>query len=169
MQHKNADISYRVPLAFITFLLYLFSFSPSASWAGPPFVSDDPAPVEYHHEEFYASSRYADNKGEQEGTLPHFEFDYGVLPDVPITSPCPNRFYPSEIQRDITKAITLGAEIFYFGRHIADGLDRIGYDVGGIFNISEEHHVLFPEGVTSGETIGYLSISATNWPTDELG
>ena len=67
------------------------------------------------------------------------------------------------IQRDITKAITLGAEIFYFGKDTAVGRDRVGYNVGGIFNVSEENTTFFsPEGVTSRETTGYLSISATN-------
>jgi hypothetical protein len=50
------------------------------------------------------------------------------------------------VQRDITKAITLGVEIFYFGKDTADGRDRVGYNVGGIFNMSEEHHILFSGG-----------------------
>jgi hypothetical protein len=237
MHHKTIDISCWLAAIFIAFLLFLASFFPSASWAGPPFVTDDPEPVEYHHEEFYISSQYADNNGGQEGTFPHFEFNYGALPDVqlhilvPIAFAHPNggptvyglgdtelgikyRFVPETdslpqvgifplmhvptgdsnrglgnghvplflpiwvqksrgswttyggggywsnpgrdnknfwqlgwlVQRDITKAITLGVEIFYFGKDTADGRDRVGYNVGGIFNMSEEHHILFSGG-----------------------
>ncbi len=236
MHHKPIESSCWLPAFFIVFLL-LAAFFPAAAWAGPPFVTDDPEPVEYHHGEFYLSSQYANNKGGQEGTLPHFEYNYGVLPDVqlhllvPIAFVHPNggptvyglgdtevgvkyRFVhetdtlpqagtfpivhiptggsdrglgnghvplflpiwvqkswgpwttyggggywnnPGKdnknfwqlgwlVQRDITKAITLGAEVFYFGKDTADGRDRTGCNVGGIFNLSEEHHILFSGG-----------------------
>lgn len=228
---------YRTIATFILFFLYSAAFPPSASWAGPPFITDDPEPVEYHHEEVYISSQYANNKDGQEGTLPHFEFNYGVIPEVQLHLLVPTAFvHPNGgaavyglgdtevgvkyrfvhetdtlpqagifpithiptgdsdrglgnghvplflpiwvqkslgpwttyggggywnnpgsdnknfwqlgwlVQRDITKAVTLGAEVFYFGKDTAVGRDRTGYNVGGIFNVSEEHHILFSGG-----------------------
>jgi len=49
-------------------------------------------------------------------------------------------------QREITKALALGAEIFYFGKDTNDGRDRTGYNIGGIINLSEDHHILFSAG-----------------------
>lgn len=45
-------------------------------------------------------------------------------------------------QREITKAVILGAEIFYFGKDTDDGRDRTGFNIGGIFNLTEDHHIL---------------------------
>lgn len=56
----------------------------SAVWAGPPFVTDDPEPVEYKHGEFYVASVTGHNSEGTSGTLPHFEFNYGPLPDVQL-------------------------------------------------------------------------------------
>jgi hypothetical protein len=50
--------------------------------AGPPFLTDDPVPVEHKHWEFYVFSTL-DRTGE--GTdvqAPAFELNYGVVPDV---------------------------------------------------------------------------------------
>ncbi|MBF0506148.1 MAG: hypothetical protein HQL09_04870 [Nitrospirae bacterium] len=64
-------------------LLSLFvCFYASAAWAGPPFVTDDPEPVEYKHGEFYVASVTNHNGDATSGTLPHFELNYGPLPDV---------------------------------------------------------------------------------------
>jgi hypothetical protein len=52
--------------------------------AGPPFVTDDPEPVDYQHWEFYVASQDAKVGGDWSGTGPHFELNYGVLPDVQL-------------------------------------------------------------------------------------
>jgi len=54
----------------------------SVVWAGPPFVTDDPEPVEYKHGEFYIASILNHSNGGTVGTLPHLEFNYGPLPDL---------------------------------------------------------------------------------------
>ncbi|MDR3667775.1 MAG: hypothetical protein P4L35_13100, partial [Ignavibacteriaceae bacterium] len=52
--------------------------------AGPPFLTDDPEPVDYMHWEFYVSSiqQFSDNS--VDATLPHFEINYGLVPDVQV-------------------------------------------------------------------------------------
>ncbi len=74
----------RLLASVVTCLLALCSFVAPAAWAGPPFISNDPEPVEYHHAGLYIASLYSDNKDGKLATLPHFEFNYGALPDVQL-------------------------------------------------------------------------------------
>lgn len=68
----------------------------SPAWAGPPFLTDDPEPVEYKHSEFYIFSTYDKTKDGENAALPAFEYNYGVLPDtqlhivLPIVYSAPN-------------------------------------------------------------------------------
>jgi len=54
------------------------------AYAGPPFVTDDPEPVDYQHWEFYVASQDSKVGGDWSGTAPHFELNYGVIPDVQL-------------------------------------------------------------------------------------
>ncbi len=65
------------------FLLGILSFAVSVH-AGPPFVTDDPEPVDYQHWEFYIASQDSDYAGDWSGTGPHFELNYGVIPNVQL-------------------------------------------------------------------------------------
>jgi hypothetical protein len=56
---------------------------PAGSFAGPPFRTDDPEPVEYQHWEAYVASQGTFGGGSVI-TGPHFEVNYGVLPDVQL-------------------------------------------------------------------------------------
>jgi len=51
---------------------------------GPPFVTDDPEPVDYQHWEFYIASQDSDYDRDWSGTAPHFEMNYGVIPNVQL-------------------------------------------------------------------------------------
>jgi hypothetical protein len=217
-------------------ILLLLTAAPAA-WAGPPFITDDPETVAFRHGEFYIASQYANDKDGKSGTLPHFEFNYGIIPDVQLHLLVPLAFdhpdggpknyglgdtevgvkyrfiHESETipqigifpiahvptgdsdlglgngyvqtflpiwvqkswgpwttyggggywinpgadnkdfwqigwlgQREITKSLSLGAEIFYFGKDTEDGRDRTGYNIGGIFNLTGNHHILFSAG-----------------------
>ncbi len=50
--------------------------------AGPPFVTDDPEPVEYHGFEINSAYQETDARQIRNGTGPLFDINYGVLPDV---------------------------------------------------------------------------------------
>ncbi len=52
--------------------------------AGPPFITDDPEPVDYQHLEFYTASMSTKTAGGWSLTAPHFEFNYGVIPDMQL-------------------------------------------------------------------------------------
>jgi len=51
-------------------------------FAGPPFMTDDPEPAEYGHSEFYIATQQVKTADGRSGTQPHFEYNYGVAPDV---------------------------------------------------------------------------------------
>jgi len=71
-------------LGLMATAFFLAAMDPRNARAGPPFVTDDPEPVEYRHWEFYVASIYAKDKDGQSGTAPHLEVNYGVWPDVQL-------------------------------------------------------------------------------------
>lgn len=66
----------------------LFSLSlllPAIALAGPPYTTDDPEPVEYHHWEVYLAFQTFWTKGQEaDGTLPQLEVNYGAAPDLQL-------------------------------------------------------------------------------------
>ena len=54
------------------------------AWAGPPFVTDDPEPVDLHHWEVYIASARANTPAGRTGTLPHVEVNYGAAPNLQL-------------------------------------------------------------------------------------
>jgi len=223
-------------LLFLSFLC-LVSALPGTVFAGPPFVTDDPEPVEYRHWEIYLASQNAKDKDGWSGTAPHFEVNYGVLPNlqlhliVPLAYSKPNDgsshygfgdmelgvkfrfvqetdvlpqigvfplievptgsksrglgngkaqgflplwvqkswgpwttyggggywinpgsgnkdywFFGWQVQRDLSKAITLGGELFYNTPTANGEGGRLGFNIGTIVNFTENHHLLFSAG-----------------------
>ena len=54
------------------------------AYAGPPFLTDDPEPVELHHSEFYIFSTYDKTNDGKEMAIPAFEYNYGPLPNTQL-------------------------------------------------------------------------------------
>jgi len=52
--------------------------------AGPPYITDDPEPVEHRHWEIYLASQSFDDTDGWTGTAPHVEVNYGAVPDVQL-------------------------------------------------------------------------------------
>jgi hypothetical protein len=52
--------------------------------AGPPYVTDDPEPVEYQHFEFYTLYNGTMVRGDTSGTAPGLELNYGLIPNGQI-------------------------------------------------------------------------------------
>jgi hypothetical protein len=65
----------------LTIISFLFT---SRLSAGPPFKTDDPQPVDLRHWEFYIASMQQFESGAMNATLPHFEINYGVVPNVQL-------------------------------------------------------------------------------------
>ena len=52
--------------------------------AGPPFKTDDPQPVDFLHWEFYLASAQQFDRHTTNATAPHFEINYGIVPNVQL-------------------------------------------------------------------------------------
>ena len=67
---------------------YIFTFCliviTNTTFAGPPFNTDDPVPVDFHHWEFYAASAYEFMNHNGDATLPHIEVNYGAIPNIQL-------------------------------------------------------------------------------------
>jgi hypothetical protein len=65
----------------------LLALTADAAYAGPPFQTDDPDPVEYRHFEMYAFE-LSDGTGKNAGgtvlEVPSYEVNYGVVPNVQL-------------------------------------------------------------------------------------
>lgn len=227
-----------VVMILLTFALLPASLLyPSSAFAGPPFRTDDPEPVEYKHWEAYVASQGSFDRDETSLTAPHVEINYGIFPNVQIhliapfeyvkpegeashygfadmelgakfrfiqeTDLCPqigvfpivvfptgdkhkglgsgevqgflplwvqkswgpwktyggggywinpgtgNKnywFFGWEVQRDLSKYFTLGAEVFHQTPSEVGGDGSTGFNVGGIINFTDQHHLLFSAG-----------------------
>jgi len=233
----------------------------SKSWAGPPFRTDDPEPVEHNHGEFYLATQYEKNKDVTSGTAPLIELNYGIVSDVMLHLITPYAFNKPEgastqhgygdtevgikyrfmnaeddhfmagifplvelptgdsdkglgaghtmffvplwlqkswgpwqsyggggfwrnpgagnkdywffgwqVQREISKTLTLGTELFSQTRTTEDGNSRTGYTLGAIVNVTDDHHLLFSTGRDlHGENrfSAYLAYQYTFGPHEE--
>ncbi len=57
---------------------------PVPTWAGPPFLTDDPQTVDFQHWEFYLASMDFRTRDGWSGDGPHVEINYGVVPNVQL-------------------------------------------------------------------------------------
>lgn len=57
--------------------------------AGPPYQTDDPEPADFRHFEIYVAAEYDRDADEISGSLPLFDVNYGVLPNVQLTASLP--------------------------------------------------------------------------------
>ncbi len=73
-------------------LLLFLVLRPGDSWAGPPFRTDDPEPVDFKHGELYLAAQYEEDREATSGTAPHVEFNYGIMPDIMVHLIAPYAF-----------------------------------------------------------------------------
>jgi len=78
---KAMKVGYsRRALAALALLLGTAARAP----AGPPFTTDDPAPVEFRHTELYLAAQAAHDAGGWQGAVPQLELNYGALPGLQL-------------------------------------------------------------------------------------
>lgn len=65
-------------------LIILLAFCARVAFAGPPFQTDDPEPVEYHHFEMYAFGLSDTTSGGTTLELPAYEVNWGALPNLQL-------------------------------------------------------------------------------------
>jgi len=66
----------------VLFLLILLTAT--QLWAGPPFQTDDPAPIDFRHFEFYQFASVSSTPVETDPTAPAFEFNWGAVPNLQL-------------------------------------------------------------------------------------
>jgi hypothetical protein len=224
-------------LAIALYMMLPLILGQGGAWAGPPFFTDDPEPAAYKHGEFYFASQYINSDDAKSATLPHLEFNYGVLPDIHLHLIVPFQYVKPEgedsqygygdtelgikyrfisetesrpmvgtfpiillptgdqdkglgsgetqiylplwvqkswgpwttyggggywinpgegnknwwffgwlVQREITKQLTVGAEVFHRTVSHDGGEESNGFQVGAIINLTDEHHILLSAG-----------------------
>jgi hypothetical protein len=256
---KTLLVHGRTPIFLVSsFIIALAILAPVSIFAGPPFQTDDPEPVEYKHWETYIASQFTHNRDGRSATLPHFEINYGILPNtmihliiplqynnpsgskahygfgdaeigvkfrfinetewIPMVGTFPHIempigdrdeglgngkaqvfiplwlqkswgpwtsyggggywvnpgdgnknwwFWGWEVQRDISKSLTLGGELIYRTADTDDGSNSFGFNVGAIINLTENHHILFSAGrdfTGPNHFTGYIAYQLTFGP-----
>jgi hypothetical protein len=219
--------------------LFAGLLSAMSAFAGPPFRTDDPEPVDYQHWEVYGFSQSTRISGDLSGTLFGVEVNYGAAPDlqlhvvVPLAFDDPSggkwqtgigdtelglkyRFVQEDdegwrpmigifplvevstgdagrglgaghtreflpvwvqkswgdwqtyggggywinpgagnrnywfagwlLQRKITEQLTLGGELFHQTADTVGGSVSTGFNIGGFYDFTENHHLLFSVG-----------------------
>lgn len=82
---KLKDVITRRLVLGIGVLLAAFTLIASErALAGPPFITDDPEPVDYGHWEVYGFSAGAHGSGDTSGLGPSVEVNYGALPNLQL-------------------------------------------------------------------------------------
>ncbi len=91
-----------VKITVRNFLLALAVFLISETcYAGPPFFTDDPVPVEYKHTEIYFASTLVSDTGGISGTLPMIDMNYGLIPDLHLHATTPfNYTHPRSVAEE---------------------------------------------------------------------
>lgn len=91
--HHSAGAGWRLRFFIrIAFIFIMMALVAGHAVAGPPYVTDDPEPVELHHWEVYLSSLYLHGSNGSSGTLPHLEVNYGAAPNLQLHLILPNAF-----------------------------------------------------------------------------
>ncbi len=60
------------------------------------------------------------------------------------------------MQYQLTDALALGGEVFHQTANTNNGKDTTGFNLGGVFDITDNHHILFSAGR------GLQNVRATN-------
>lgn len=84
---RNSRVTCAQPLPFPScFVLFASAtfLATCLTSAGPPFVTDDPEPVDYQHWEVYIASILGHSNNVWSGTSPHVEVNYGAITNLQL-------------------------------------------------------------------------------------
>ena len=73
----------KVASALLSLAILLTS---NSAWAGPPFQTDDPEPIDYKNYEFYTFATADGTPVEMDTAGPAVEFNWGALPETSASS-----------------------------------------------------------------------------------
>ncbi|EDY16590.1 conserved hypothetical protein [Chthoniobacter flavus Ellin428] len=152
----------RFPL--LTGLAILTASLAGTAHAGPPFVTDDPEPVEYRHWEVMLATQQFHNADGWSGTAPHLEINYGVIPDVQlhVITPLAYNKAPGEPAHFGIGNIELGVKYRFL--HETDSIPQVGF-----FPLVEVPTMNRAEGLSTEKAQVFLPIwlqkKFGNWTT----
>jgi hypothetical protein len=245
-------LSYFGTLRILTILIIALAATCNMAWAGPPFATDDPEPVEYQHWEVNYAITKSWSAHEASASLPNIDINYGLSSDIQLhlqpaysyersgrdarygfdnteigvkyrffnrqyadssimvgiypivqlptgdTRLGPSRgktqaFLPIWIQRNsekwtlyggggyrinqgvgsknsifigatalyrVTDDFQLGGEVFHETPDTVDGENSTGFKLGGIYNMTDDYHLLFSAGKTLSNDSSTNQLSA---------
>ncbi len=140
------------------------AFATAALWrsalAGPPFLTDDPEPVDYHHSEFYVFATDDQTADGRSVALPAFEYNEGFWPQMQFHLVVP---YAESLPRSGAIATGIGdVELGIKVRLLEETADRPQV---GIFPMAELPTGSARAGLGNGQTWWRLPI----WAQKTLG
>ena len=68
-----------------------------------------------------------------------------------------------ELQRDLSRMLTLGAEVFYQTADSVDGADSVGFNIGAIVNLDKNNHILCSVGRDFRGETRFMSYLGYQW------
>ncbi len=147
--------TYRAPFIMnrAIFLVLISMLLACTSLAGPPFTTDDPEPVDFHHWEFYlASAQEFAPSNDVSATLPHIEINYGALPNLQL-----------HIVAPMSYAHSLGMTEYGYGNTELGAKFRFVEETGhtpqiGVFPLVEIPTGSQAKGLSNGETQVFLPV-----------
>lgn len=98
------------------FLRCIVLLLPTALIAGPPFLTDDPEPVPWHHYEAYLFGTMDRGDGTTSGFFPAFEFNIGAAPNLQLHAIVPAAYATPGPEYGIGD-IELGAKYRFLGEN----------------------------------------------------
>ena len=135
-------------------LLYCFMLLVGlVAWAGPPFVTDDPEPVELHHWEVYLASMGMQAAAGLNGTLPHIEINNGVAPNLQL-----HVIFPYAYQRNPGMGIVQGLGDTELGVKYRFIQESARCPMVGVFPLVEVPTGSALRGLGSGQTQFFLPL-----------
>ena len=81
---KPGTIAFGGPAARLLAMCLMLAFSSRLAFAGPPFLTDDPEPVQFHHYEAYVFSTVDRSNGSTFSQIPAFEFNIGAARNLQL-------------------------------------------------------------------------------------
>jgi hypothetical protein len=144
-------------------VLLLGVLGPAPSWAGPPFVTDDPEPVEYQHWEIFLATSYAAGLDGGSGSAPQFDINYGFLPEAHINLVCPFAFHSTDGESNYGYGDTELAVKFRFLKE-TDGFAQASLYPRVVFLTGDSHRGLVDGNVQAGLPF-WLQKSFGPWTT----
>ena len=133
--------------------LVLAALLAASLWAGPPFLTDDPEPVELHHMELYGSWMGSRTPEGASGSLPLLEFNLGILPEVQFHIVAPLAY-----AQPAGQPTTRGYGDTELGLKVRLLRETAWLPQIGIFPLVEIPTVSAPRGLGAGHTQVYLPV-----------